>query len=398
MWLRIYLYELFQSLIVDNFLWFIYLLHLGYSATLIGLGYAAYSATMLAFNVPSSWIADRFSKRAVLFTASIAKTLGSICFLFGGLGFGLIVAGFVMAGIATALPSGVDLAYVQNIVNDGPENCGSSGVLRAKLSRFVSMQGVASLAAGVLGGALAAWSWHVLYLADTIVGIITMVLVWSLPAPRKSQDSCIQRQAGGFLWKPYCEAARLLIRGPVAFRAVAGVIAVVWALAAVQTTYTQGLLRVEGLSVTVIPLVFAATAVLAVAGSWCTGRLKTRSSKQAGAIALTWLYAVSGALRAVSLPSPAGAVISTAGGIAGGQLASGLSGVLFNEELLRHTPQGSESVALSAVNTMQMLLMMAGFPLFGLLAARIGFHAIFAVCGIALAAVAVILTVKSLFA
>ena len=86
MWLRIYLYGLFQSLIIDNFLWFIYLLHLGYSATLVGLGNAVYFLTLVLLNIPSSWIADHFRKRSVLFIAAIAKTLSSICFLFGGSG------------------------------------------------------------------------------------------------------------------------------------------------------------------------------------------------------------------------------------------------------------------------------------------------------------------------
>jgi len=376
---------------------FTYLMHLGYNATQIGLGNGVFSLTILALNVPSSWIADRFGKRAVLFAASIAKTLSSVCFLCGGWGFSLILAGFIAAGMAAALTSGVDLSYLQDVVNDDSVNRESAEVFRSKLSRYISMQTVASLVAGVLGGVLSAWSFQVLYLADVMVGVTTMILVLSLPKPRGiRKHSKSGGTTKGFLWKPYLDAFSFIIHSSAKFRVAAGVVIMAWTLDAVQTTYTQGLLRGEGLSTTAIPLMFALTTLLAIGGAWFSARLGTRRSEQAGVIAMTWLYATSGALRAVSLASLAGTVIVNTGGIAAGQLGSGLSGVLLNGQLLRHAPQESEALALSTVNTMQTFLMMAVSPLFGLLATDAGFHAVFVVSGIVLAAVAVATTVGSM--
>lgn len=394
MWLRIYLYGLFQALIIDYFIWFIYLIHLGYSATQIGWGTALFSLTVLVLNIPSSWLADRFDKRTILFVSSIAKTIASVFFLLAALGFGLVIAGFIASGIAPALSSGVDLTYLQDVVTAG--DCDRE-LLRFKLSRYIAMQTVASLIAGILGGVLAAWSFHIVYLADTVVGIITMLLVWLMPPTckvRTSQKS--RRNNGGSLWQPYLDAGKLLVHGFTGFRTATIVIIVVSTLSAVQTTYTQGLLKCEGLSTTNISLIFAATTLLAVGGAWLTARLKTLRLEQAGVSALTWLYAVSGALRAASLPVPTDTVILNTGGIAAGQLGSGMSGVLFNGQLLRNAPKESESLALSSVNTMQTFLMMAVSPLFGLLATHRGFHAVFTVCGALLAAVAVVSTMRLL--
>lgn len=378
MWLRIYLYGLFQSLIIDNFLWFIYLLHLGYSATLVGLGNAVYFLTLVLLNIPSSWIADHFRKRSVLFIASIAKTLSSICFLFGGSGFSLIIAGFITAGIATALPSGVDLTYLQDIVNQNSDSQFSDEEFQDKLSRFVTMQSVASLVAGVLGGLLSAWSFYVLYLADVLVGVITMVLVWSLPMPRNDR---VYNEPGpakkSRVWRSYFTALSMLVNGTVVFRKLACVAIVIGTLSAVQNIYSQGLLSSEGLGTTVVPLIFTITTLPAIGGSWFACKFRTQRLQQRGIIALTWLYAASGLFSALNLQSALGTVSLNVGGIAVGQLGRGLSSVLFNGQLLSQAPAESRSLALSIVSTLQTLMMIIVSPLCGFLAAHAGYHAIF---------------------
>ncbi|MDQ7096477.1 MFS transporter [Desulfosporosinus sp. PR] len=395
MWLRIYLYGLFQALIVDNFLWFIYLLHLGYSAALIGLGSAVYSLTLVLFNIPSSWIADRLKKRTVLFVASIAKTLSSLCFLFGGLGFGLILAGFITAGIATALPTGVDLTYLKDIVNQNSASHYSSELFRLKLSRFVTMQSVALLVAGVLGGILSAWSFDVLYLADVLVGVMTMVLVWSLPMPRRDGVCTKSRRAKKLIvWRSYFEALSVLVNGTVVFRRLAAVAIGVGVLSAALNTYSQGLLSSEGLRTAVIPLIFAITTLPAVAGSWFAGMFRTQGSQKKGIMVLTWLYALSGIVCALNLPSASGTIFLSAGGIAVGQLGRGLSSVLFNEQLLGHAPEKSRSLALSMVSTIQTLMMIVVSPLCGFLATQAGFHLIFMISAIVFAIMA--MTFRSL--
>ena len=378
MWLRIYLYGLFQSLIIDNFLWFIYLLHLGYSATLVGLGNAVYFLTLVLLNIPSSWIADHFRKRSVLFIAAIAKTLSSICFLFGGSGFSLIIAGFITAGIATALPSGVDLTYLQDIVNQNSDSRFSEEMFRDKLSRFVTMQSVASLVAGVLGGLLSVWSFYVLYLADILVVIITMILVWTLPVPRNdkgyNKSSSAKKSS---VWRSYFNALSMLVNGTVIFKELACVAIVTGTLSAVQNIYSQGLLSSEGLGTTVVPLIFTITTLPAIGGSWFASKFRTQRLQQKGIIVLTWLYAVSGIFSALNLQSVLSTIYLNVGGIAIGQLGRGLSSVLFNGQLLAHAPSESRSLALSIVSTLQTLMMIIVSPLCGFLATHAGYHAIF---------------------
>ena len=112
MWALVYAFGFLSALYLDQFLWLVYLLHLGDGPVFIGLQCALMQAGRLALDLPSSMFADHFGGRAVLVAGSLAKFLAAVPLLLAGNGPGYVLAGSLVIAISFALPSGVDLAYV----------------------------------------------------------------------------------------------------------------------------------------------------------------------------------------------------------------------------------------------------------------------------------------------
>ena len=180
MWALVYAFGFLSALYLDQFLWLVYLLHLGYGPVFIGLQCALMQAGRLALDLPSSMFADHFGGRAVLVAGSLAKFLAAVPLLLAGNGPGYVLAGSLVIAISFALPSGVDLAYVRGLSErvEGGQN--EAGLVR-RFADYVAMQRLASLGSGILGGIIASASFTWLYIAEAIGSLMMFAAALALP-------------------------------------------------------------------------------------------------------------------------------------------------------------------------------------------------------------------------
>lgn len=383
MWLRLYAYGLVGSVYLDQFLWFVYLLRLGYSPAAIGVAYAVMQAVRFGLDVPSSMLSDRFGQRPLLVTASILKAVSSVLYLLAAHGFAYVVAGSAVTAVALTLPSGVDLSYVRSLDERAPDD-GPGDRLQYRLSRYMGMQALAGLAAGVLGGAIASVSFPLLYEIDAAIGIIAAALAWSLTNLRPDHGTTEPGVAPAPVWHGLREVAA----AGRSFWQLALLIIPLWAFSSVGTEYTQALLLKVGLAPLGISVAFAGAGLAAWLGTLISGRVGERHRSAALRVVI-WLYPLSALGRSFAAPGRGGAGLAGISGIVAGRFGSGASSVLVNTALLERAPRDHRATALSAVNTIQMAAMLVLFPALGLVAGRAGVTFVFALLAGGLVLVAV---------
>ncbi len=383
MWLRLYAYGLVGSVYLDQFLWFVYLLRLGYSPAAIGVAYAVMQAVRFALDVPSSMLSDRFGQRPLLVLASLLKAVSSVLFLLAAHGFAFVVVGSAVTAMALTLPSGVDLSYVRSLSDRDPHKAGAER-LQFRLSRYMGMQALAGLAAGVIGGAIASWSFPLLYQLDAAIGLVAAAIAQALPNLRPPRAPAAFGATRAALWHGLREVAA----ARPAFWQLALLIIPLWTFSSVGTEYTQALLLRVGLQPFGISLAFAGAGLAAWFGTLASGGV-TERRRSAVLRAIVWLYPLSALVRSLAVPGRGGARVAGISGIFVGRLGSGASGVLVNTALLDRAPEDHRATALSAVNTLQMACMLVLFPVLGLVAGREGVAFAFALLAGGLAVVAI---------
>ena len=364
MWASVYAFGFLDSFYLDQFLWIVYLLHLGYGVALIGLGYAVLQAGRIAFDVPSSLLADRFGGRVVLAAGAVAKVVGAVLFLFAGRGYGYMLVGCLVTSLALTLPSGVDLAYVRAVTGAGsaPE-----GAASRRFMGYVAMQYLASLIAAALGGLIATRSFSQLYEADAAAGVLMLAVALALP--RTAPVGRAQRVRLRTAFKTLVGAAR------PGFWLLGLSTALLWACSSVATDYSQTLLFVLRLRPYAISLAFAGAGVLA----WLTTLAAGRATGRVQERLLRWGvlgYPAAAAVRAAAAVVRQGAAAVAVGGIGLGRATSGVSGLL-DQRLLDAAPEGLQATALSVIMTVQLGLIMVLYPALGLVAGGAGLGAVF---------------------
>ncbi len=370
MWARVYAFGFLSSLYLDQFLWIVYLLHLGYGPAFIGTQYALMQAGRLALDVPSSMFADRFGGRAVLVAGALVKLFAAVLFLLAGRGPAYVLAGSLVTAIALTLPSGVDLAYVRSL-SEHVEGGKNEAVLVRRFADYVGMQRLASLGSGLLGGVIASVSFAWLYIAEAIGSLLMLLAAVALPVGP-------------------CATARgsLPAQGPVAVLRELGLpayrplwtlgvaAAALWAFSSVGTEYSQALLLALRLHPFAVSLVFAAAGGAGWLATLGAGRLRRGGRDRLLRIAI-WGYPLAAVVRAAATPGTSWALSCATGGVVLGRGSSGAASMLLEQAIVAGAPPAARATTLSAVNTLQMGLQLLVFPLLGVLSARAGVTAIF---------------------
>ena len=370
MWARVYAFGFLSSLYLDQFLWLVYLLHLGYSPAFIGIQYALMTAGRLALDVPSSMFADRFGGRAVLVAGSLAKLFAAVLFLLASRGPAYVLSGSLVTAIALTLPSGVDLAYVRGL-SEHVEGGRNEAVLVRRFADYVGMQRLASLGSGLLGGVIASVSFASLYIAEAIGSLLMLLAAVALPmGPRAPARGGLSVQG------PVAVLRELGLPGYRQLWTLGVAAAALWAFSSVGTEYSQALLLALRLRPFEVSLVFAAAGGAGWLATIGAGRLRQAQREKLLRVAL-WGYPLAAAVRAAAMPGTAWALSSATGGVVLGRGSSGAASMLLEQTIVAEAPPAARATTLSAVNTLQMGLQLLVFPLLGVLSGQAGVTAIF---------------------
>ena len=146
---KIYTYQFFDELILIYPLYAVMFADYGLTAIQIGVLFAVWAATALILEVPSGVLADKYSRRHILFFAALIRILGYALWLFSPT-FAGFLAGFICWGITSAFTSGTFEALVfDELKRFGCENEYTKVIGRAKSLGLLAVL-IASVGASAL--------------------------------------------------------------------------------------------------------------------------------------------------------------------------------------------------------------------------------------------------------
>src|SRR3989338_617557 len=145
---KIYSFKFFDDLVFIYPLYAVMFIDYGLNGLQISIILAVWSITAFILEVPSGVIADKYSRKHILFFAQIARIIGYTCWLVFPNFYGFLI-GFIFWGIKSAFPSGTFEALVFDELKQANKDSEYTKVIaRAKSLAFVAIL-LASLGASI---------------------------------------------------------------------------------------------------------------------------------------------------------------------------------------------------------------------------------------------------------
>jgi MFS family permease len=158
-------------------------LDLGLSQAQVGLSQAIFMATALLLDVPTGWLADRFSRRAANMIGDVVAVLGFVLYIFAG-SFAAIIFAEILIGIGIAFTNGADVALLKSHA----EKLGKDySKVSARINTIKPIMGIlAALIGGWLGTMNIRWPF-VANAAFFVVGIIASLFIREIGVRRVTE-------------------------------------------------------------------------------------------------------------------------------------------------------------------------------------------------------------------
>ena len=178
--LPLYVAAFFQSLVLWYSVEKLFMRSIGFDNAGIGLMIAVYSAVMLAVETPSGILADRWSRKGVLVSASICLGLSG---LVGGLSHGIstYLIAAVLWGVFFACYSGLYDSIVYDTITEAG---GSSKLFDSLYGRVQLVESLALIIGGLAGGFIAgAVSLRSTYFLTIPFILLPILALWKFREP-----------------------------------------------------------------------------------------------------------------------------------------------------------------------------------------------------------------------
>ena len=270
----------------------------GLSPAQIGLALAAWSGTALVLEIPTGALADRFSRRWLLFAAQLIRGLGFLIWVLVPSFWGFLI-GLMLWGVKTALVSGTFEALVfDELKAAGRATDYARAIGHSQTGRFSGL-----MAASLLAAAMAGIGYPALTLMSVATAVLAALAALLLPRAPKAVAAYPADYLGQMR-----QGVREAVRRP-------GVLPILLFIAAMQAMlaacedYWQIFGREIGLGGTQIALFVAALSAAQAAGSAFSHR-----APLAHPAALHGLVAAGGVLlfSAAALFQPASVILAVA--------------------------------------------------------------------------------------
>ncbi len=181
---KIYSFKFFDDLIFIYPLYAVMFLDYGLSGLQISIILAVWSITAFILEVPSGVIADKYSRKHILFFAQIARIIGYACWLvFPGF-YGFLV-GFIFWGIKSAFTSGT----FEALVFDELKQANRDNEYTKIIGRARSLAFVATLLAS-LGASVAIHFGYSFVLAISLISlVVSSISIIVLPKAKRFEST-----------------------------------------------------------------------------------------------------------------------------------------------------------------------------------------------------------------
>ena len=355
------LYQFFNGIIFTGPIWAVFLLSRGLTLTQFGFVEAALHVGMLIAQVPTGALADALGRRRLLVGAGFFTAAAELGYVYAP-GFGLICVAGAVHGVAFALRTGADEAYLFDSLAHDDAQAQFPRMLGGLWAVFQFAGAISFLA----GGLIATYSRPLAFWLTAGCALVASAIATRLPDDARGQARHGVRVAA--------RGVRALVHSPrLATLTVAW--SIYWAAVTSWWFYAAPLFQSRGASDAVLGLVLGGAMLAGSGFSWVGGRLGERAPLTA-AVGLATLAAVAGLLIGPQLPGlvlPVLMLVSVAG-------APELVYVTLSTYLQHNTRSEFRATSMSIAEGCFSIQMLWLFPLVGYLVQHAGYATGFTLC------------------
>lgn len=155
---------------------------------------AIYYVCVVAFEVPSGYISDRYGRKLTLLVASFAFTI-SYALFFGGTSFSELAAAQALLGLGFAFNSGTDAAFHADALEEVGRG-GEFGVREARLRSFAYLCGAVAI---LSGAGVAAVETRFAYALNALTAVVSLAVVCFFREPKRVRGDQALDSLRGFV-------------------------------------------------------------------------------------------------------------------------------------------------------------------------------------------------------
>jgi MFS family permease len=358
------LYQLFNGIMFSGPIWAVFLLSRGLSLTQFGLVEAFLHVGMLAAQVPTGALADALGRRRLLIAAGFFTASAELGYVYAP-GFALLCAAGAVHGVAFALRTGADEAYLFDaLAHDDAE---------AQFPRMLGGMWAVFQFAGALsflaGGAIASYSRPLAFWLTAGCSLAASAIATRLP------DDSSQHGAG--------HSVGVAMRGLGALRRSPRLAAltlgwsVYWAAITSWWFYAAPLFHQRGASDFLLGAVMGGALLVGSGCSWLGGRIADAVPFRVSVV----VCATSSVVGLVAGPALPGLLLPVIVLVA----VSGVPDVLYvtlSTSLQRNTRSEFRATSMSIAEAAFSIQMLWLFPLVGVIVQRSGFGLGYGLCAV----------------
>jgi MFS family permease len=357
------LYQFFNGIIFTGPIWAVFLLSRGLSLTQFGFVEASLHVGMLIAQVPTGALADALGRRRLLVGAGFFTAAAELGYVYAP-GFALICVAGAVHGVAFALRTGADEAYLFDSLAHDDAQAQFPRMLGGLWAVFQFAGAISFLA----GGLIATYSRPLAFWMTAGCALVASAIATRLPDDARGQARHGVRVAG--------RGVRALIHSPrLATLTLAW--SIYWAAVTSWWFYAAPLFQSRGASDAMLGVVLGGAMLAGSGFSWIGGRIGERDPLTL-AVGLATLEAAVGLLIGPQLPGlvlPVLVLVSVAG-------APELVYVTLSTYLQHNTRSEFRATSMSIAEGFFSIQMLWAFPLVGYLNAHQGWTYGYAVCGV----------------
>lgn len=258
---KFYFRSFLEAMSFPGAIWILYFLKIGLSLEKIGFLLSALFLTQFIFEIPSSILADRYSRKWILVIGTIFNILSLVLF-FSGNSFAVFLLAVIFSGIASSFSSGTDQALVYDtLLNLNKEN--DYKRIQSKISGITFLGRAANSIIAVL---IFAVNFELPFLVSAVIELMGLFVLFSIKEPEfhKSSGAHMNQIQEGLKFLSVNKNIWLIV---LVFSLMAGASNVLF------TNY-QPVLNLAGLPVLYFSLVYLAVNIFSFTGSMLYFRIE----------------------------------------------------------------------------------------------------------------------------
>jgi len=374
-----YVYNFLLQLNITSAIWVLYLAFRGMSLVQIGILESIYHMTGLLFELPTGAIADVYGKKFSVVVGRAVSVISCILMITSNSFWGFAIA-FVLSSVAMNLNSGA----AEALVYDSLKELGQEEKYKRIWGNLAFFMSIAQGLAVLLGGILADIRFLYAYVLGTIIQAAAFISAFSFKEP---PINCEKEEPQG---NPIVYQLTTSIKVLKERRMVLYLILFSALAASLQTTvffYSQRYFSDMSYSTTAIAIICALSSLIEALSSKYAYRFE-KLFKLRGtliSIAVVNIFALTG-LAVIKNLSIAFFLLTS--------ITGGLAFTIFSDYINTRIPSEYRATILSFDSLCFSIFMICVFPLFGLLAEKIGFSKTFGIIAILYIPVMIFLMLK----